>query len=447
MVTSKPEAKARNSGPIAARARAVLLSPGTLVVAAFAIRMLGLIAQEKSEPLIRMGYHPIAYELGNIANSIARGHGFSSPLEVDTGPTAWVTPVYVYLLAGIFKLAGIYSPASKLIIATLNCVFSAFVCIPLVLTGKRLFGEWTAGASGWVWVLLPSATYFSTQGVWDTSLCALMLSLLFWALIEVRESQRLRDWVGFGALGALALLTNAAYLSFLPLWYLWLAWERKRPGVQRLVAVAAVTVVIGLSPWMIRNYVVFHKFIPLRSNFGLEFYLGNNPQVGDSWSWWLHPYDNVEERNRFQQMGELTYMRAKQSQVLHFVRTHPARFAQLIWNRFVQTWTGASEPIADLWPGASWRIRFGFVRNCLLSLLSFVGLLFARRSRNPAVFPLFSLVLAFPVVYYVTHTSFRYRHPLDPLLILLAVYGVAEIYARLRQAVTWTGGRAQAIGN
>src|SRR5712691_3001953 len=34
-----------------------------------------------------------AGETGRIARSIVQGHGFSSPLHADTGPTAWMTPI------------------------------------------------------------------------------------------------------------------------------------------------------------------------------------------------------------------------------------------------------------------------------------------------------------------------------------------------------------------
>src|SRR5271155_4273887 len=50
-------------------------------------------------------------EAGRIARSIAEGEGFSNPLFGKTGPTAWLAPVFPYLLAGIFKIFGIYSKA------------------------------------------------------------------------------------------------------------------------------------------------------------------------------------------------------------------------------------------------------------------------------------------------------------------------------------------------
>ena len=49
------------------------------------------------------------------------------------------------------------------------------------------------------------------------------------------------------------------------------------------------------------------------------------------------------------------------------------------------------------------------------------------RAKNPYAFPLAVFPLLFPVVYYVTHTSLRYRHPIDPILIFLTVLAVYAI--------------------
>jgi len=53
--------------------------------------------------------HPFLFESGNIAVSLAKGNGFGSPFRVDTGPTAWMSPLYPLLLSGILRIFGIYT--------------------------------------------------------------------------------------------------------------------------------------------------------------------------------------------------------------------------------------------------------------------------------------------------------------------------------------------------
>src|ERR1700694_5069228 len=60
------------------------------------------------------------WEMGRVARSIAQGQGFSSPYEENTGPSAWEPPLYPYLMAGVFKVFGIYSYASAWALLSIN---------------------------------------------------------------------------------------------------------------------------------------------------------------------------------------------------------------------------------------------------------------------------------------------------------------------------------------
>ena len=131
----------------------LLGSPIFIVGFAFALRMLVMWMVWRQAPAPIKANIPYGYELGRVARAIAAGEGFSSPLrDLDTGPTAWFTPIYPYFVAGIFKLLGIYSEMSRVIIATANCAFAALTAIPIYAIAKRTFGEGVAIGAGWVWV-------------------------------------------------------------------------------------------------------------------------------------------------------------------------------------------------------------------------------------------------------------------------------------------------------
>jgi hypothetical protein len=55
------------------------------------------------------------------------------------------------------------------------------------------------------------------------------------------------------------------------------------------------------------------------------------------------------------------------------------------------------------------------------------GILALSRSRNIYAFPLAGVVIVYPVIYYVTHTALRYRHPIDPVVLLLSATLVAAL--------------------
>src|ERR1700704_5309221 len=276
----------------------LLTSPAFIALFAFGARMLVLAYIWESSQAPVKAFLPYGYELGRVARSIAAGKGFSSPLRlVDTGPTAWFTPIYPYLVAAIFKMWGIYSDMSRVIIATLNCGFAALTIGPIYSIAKRSFGEGVACGASWVWVFLPTALYFPVAWIWDTALTALIFILIFWATLALRGTRTIRPWAGYGAVWVVGGLINPSILSLFPFFLGWLVWnERKQAGPWVKHAAAALLLfTIGLAPWTIRNYRVFGKFIVLRSNFGLEFWLGDKPDDRDGAAQLFHAAHNPRE--------------------------------------------------------------------------------------------------------------------------------------------------------
>src|ERR1041385_3648815 len=71
------------------------------------------------------------WEIGWISRSLAEGRGFGSPFGSDTGPTAWIAPLYPSLQAVVFKLFGIQSLASAFVIRLIHCATAPVMCILL----------------------------------------------------------------------------------------------------------------------------------------------------------------------------------------------------------------------------------------------------------------------------------------------------------------------------
>ena len=403
----------------------------TIVLVAFIVRMaIFYPVTLRTDALMATDRIPFGAEAGAVAAAIAEGRGFSSPLRmVQTGPTAWFAPIFPYLLAGIFKLCGVYSYLSNLIIHTFSLACSAFTCWPIAAIAARAFGKKTAIAAAWAWVFLPTAIFYPVVWIWDTSLTGLWLALLIAATLKLRGSDRMSWWLGYGALWSIGALINPSILSVLPFLALWTLWPMRKQlkPAAKLASAAALVFVAGIAPWTIRNFVVFHQFIPLRSNFGLELWLGNNPGVAESWSPWLHPNDNLEEARAYARMTELPYMAEKEREGWAFIRSHPADMARFVFHRFTYHWLGVSDSPADLWPTAPLYFKLSIVYDAMFGLLAWLGALFALRTRNPAAYPLAIIMLVFPLVFYLTHTLVRYRHPMDPVMQILAAFAVVYV--------------------
>jgi len=375
---------------------------------------------------------PFGSETGAIAASIAAGRGFSSPLRfVRTGPTAWLAPIYPYLLAGVFKLFGTYTSASSLVMHTINCAFSAFTAWPIAAIGTIAFGKKTGRAAAWLWAILPTSVFYSIFWIWDTALAGLWLALLVLATLKLRGSGRLSAWIGYGALWAIGALINPSLLGVLPFLALWAIWPQTPARAARLAAASALIFLALLAPWTIRNYVVFHKLIPLRSNFGLELLLGMRADVPDGVRSPLHPNDNLDEARKYARMGEIAYMDDKQREALALIREDPANVALLTMRRLEENWLNLWDSPYDLWLAATFTDKLQMLGNALFSALCWLGALMALRARKDSALPLAMVLLAFPLVFYLTHASLRYRQPMDGIMLVLATYAVVDLLARL----------------
>src|SRR5947209_9112664 len=76
---------------------------------AFALRVGAIVLLHTYKFRTSDAHFSIGWEMGRIGEAIASGHGFSDPFEGRTGPTAWEPPLYPYIIAGVFRVFGIYT--------------------------------------------------------------------------------------------------------------------------------------------------------------------------------------------------------------------------------------------------------------------------------------------------------------------------------------------------
>ena len=400
-----------------------------MVLVALVLRV-GLIAWLHSYDFPSAWAHfAFGMETGSIAGSIASGEGFSSPFGKPTGPTAWVGPVYPYLCAVVFRLFGSFSPASGFVMLLLNSVFAALTCLTIVQIGERTLGRKVGLWAGWVWAAAPFFMQWTVTWVWDMSLSALLLSLLFLLALDLRHTGSWQKWIGFGLLWGVAALTNPSLLSFLPFSLAWAAYHlhREQQPWLRLLAIALFACGLAIAPWLVRNRVVFGETVFIRSNFWFEFHLGNY-HLSNGLGWrGKHPTVNAEEFEQYRRLGELGYVAQARQQALKFLREYPGEFVQLTLRRFRYFWDGTpvlySRAEVKLWQ--PWMV-LSFSLLALLGLARGLG-----RSVNGAgLFAL--LLLAYPALYYLTYANIRYRHAIEPELLLLTVYCLQQLATGLR---------------
>src|SRR5882724_2902846 len=337
---------------------------------------------------------PFGAEVCSIAEHIVLGKGFSSPFYQDTGPTAWIAPVYPYMCALVFRLFGIYSVASAIVLLGIQCIIAAATGVTIHALGRRTVGARAGFWAAWIWALSPIFFRWPVSWIWDFTASAFLLSAVFIVALDVAEQNTRKLWLSLGALWALIALTNPALLSVMPFTLLFAAL---------------------VSPWLIRNELVFGQPVFFRSNYWFEFHLGNYHMSNGMGYTGRHPGVNPDELKKYAAWGELRYIDYYKQDSFEFVRKYPSEFLDLTLHRALWFWDGS---LLIYWTREWWK-PWEFWP---LSLLGWLGLLFVF-TRRPRGWLLFAATLiVYPIPYYLAYPVVKYRHAIEPELLLLSVY-------------------------
>jgi 4-amino-4-deoxy-L-arabinose transferase-like glycosyltransferase len=369
------------------------------------------------------------YEMARVARALVSGFGYSDPFSGHTGPTAWVPPLYPLLIAAVFKVFGIYSLMSGWVLLALNSVFSAATALFVYEIAARCYDRRVAIWSGWVWALYPAAMQYAVRWVWETPLSTFLFAAVLVLALRMRgigetapdeNRQGLRQWLLLGLLWALIALSNSTMLLFLPVCGVWILLGARNFSVTMLHAVAAGALFVAcLAPWVWRNWIVLHAFVPTRSNFGAELYAGNGPgSYGFRYGVLVGLPEQDAQHRLYVKLGEIAYVRQRGELAKAYIASHPGHFAALSLKRFYFFWASVPHPSDKHW-------FLDFIRQvdfCLPSITGFWGLVFSLKRRIPASGLFAWAFVLLPLTYYFVTVEARFRHPLEPLIVILSVY-------------------------
>jgi len=393
-----------------------------------------------------LDHFQFGWEAGRIARAVATGQGYADPFMGHSGPTTWIPPLFPLLLAGVFKVFGVYTPISAFVILTIDSVFSAATALVIYEIAARCYdanshGNRVALWSAWLWALYPAAMQYGVHWIWDMALTTLLFTLTLVIALRVRaigdppsnrdpqvesqtNSQTTSRWAAFGLLWGLIALTNPSLLIVLPASGLWMLWGA-RSSITTLVSssakavVAALVLAACLAPWVYRNWQVFHAFIPTRGNLGAELYqstlLEND---GFPWGPTLPLAETAPEFLHYKAIGELAYVKEKDTAARIAIYQHPGRIAAWTLKRVYFFWASVPHPFEKtVLVEYTREINFGF-----LSVTGVLGLILSIRRKVPAAWLFAAIFLIQPMIYYAVTVQARFRHPLEPLIAIFTVF-------------------------
>ena len=398
-------------------------------------------------------YDQISYD--NLARRVLSGHGFSFgqpwwPVTAADAPTAHWSFLYTLYLVAVYGLFGYIPLAARIIQAVI-----AGILMPILLF--RLVNRVFATIVGLVVAALSAIYiyffYYAASLMTETFfIIGILWSFDIAQGIRYTESPRKKQWI---LLGLAMVMTTLIRQTFLPiigligLW-LWYAGKGMRLRIIKSFAFSIAIVILGIIPWSIRNYRVFHQFVLLNTNAGYAFYLANHPVFGNNFS-----NELVQEVSwgslipqEFLGMDEARLEKELMHRAVQSIVDDPGRYLLLSLSRFeaqFRFWPSPdSSVISNISRVGSFGLFLPFMcygfwlmtfrpEKYILYETSFTGNKFSKMItwlKTPV-----ALWLGFFCIYTLIHlaswAAIRYRLATDSVMIIFAAVGIVDLYDRL----------------
>ncbi len=173
---------------------------------------------------------------------------------------------------------------------------------------------------------------------------------------------------------------------------------------------------LTVSPWVIRNYRIFHRFVPGTTMGGHVFYEGNNPySTGGPCSY----FPSESEK-----MGEIERDKFLFNQTFKIIRGNPKRFIWLLCNKFKRYWSFF--PNAPGFQAPLYRL-LSFLAIGLPMPFFLVGFFLSFKFWRKTIF-LTGQIMFNTIFHIIFLASIRYRVPIEPFFIILGVFGLERIF-------------------
>ena len=396
-----------------------LIGIAFLIRLAFVVMMSVNSDREQGISIDAQSYRQIAQNLverGVFASAI------DPPYRLDIPSTFRppLTPLYLAAWHAAFGVKMFWGRVGLAIISALSCGLTYWL-------GERLFDRTVGIVAGLISCAYPFFLLLVYVPLTETlSIC---LTLIIMALLSSESCQtRLTcltatHSISLGAAFGLLLLNKASNMTIFSCVLFWAGMrslKTPRKGIAALALMLAVAALIIL-PWTLRNYRVTGAFIPINSNGGWTFYLGNNPTTDDNLTaleqgtanGWIPPQDAYLP---FADLA-LTDVSAREQRASalarQFIADHPAQFLRFALRKLIIFW----RPYPHLIDKITW------IPLAIFGVIGLLGSLTQWR-RHLLIYALFGSSMLIPIFF----TSMpRFRAPLIPFVIIYAAFALARL--------------------
>jgi len=363
-------------------------------------------------------------DFDTIAQNVLQGNGFSR-IPDSSVPMIRRVPLYPLFLALIYRLFGHSLDAVR--------VLQMFLVALTALIGYLAVCFIFKGESSFLSLLLiglwPPLIVLSTR-IMSETLNTFLLSLSILSLVMLLRRRSMTLAFVSGLLIGIATLCKASTAVF-PIFvfvFLILAYRSKKEALYHgLILIFAAA--IAISPWTIRNYLEFKRFIPIQLGISPALWVGTDISKGGRWEG-----EGKMPHHEFRKGLSEDHLYAEKfyfKEAIKNIKENPGGYLILMVKKAGGFWRRPS-----VGGGEKFGLKKILVRgsNYLLHYLAIVfgiiGSILVVKRRMLLGYPLILVISYYTLMYALLFAEPRYHIPVLPALIILAIYGFSRTLGR-----------------
>ena len=363
-------------------------------------------------------------EYDTYAWNVAEGNGYRGPspnVADQDHLTAYRAPAPSLFLAGLYVVFG-HTPVAAYVA---DAVLAALTVWFIFQITQRCFDRRAAWVAAVFYAFYPISLYYGltlNSEIFSTFL----LCSFVWCCLGIRDGRGMTWAIGAGTALGLVLLSKPAFVFLLPLLPLWAlnVCGRRMILWRRAIVIPALAALL-IAPWLIRNLMVMHAFIPFSTGGGSLLLQANNRQVIEDPSYYgyaVFDYCLPEYAGPIRGANDEVKRDAIAKKfAVQWLRANPDKWFYLLRSKFLRLWRveysgDRFHKLALILVGTYGIALAGFA----LTVLPFTKRML--RERHPGSI-MICMILATVACALVFHGQHRYRFPIDGFCIIIAAGG------------------------
>jgi tetratricopeptide (TPR) repeat protein len=355
-------------------------------------------------------------------------------------------PLYPYFLGLLYALFG----HQLFIVRVIQVLLGATSCVLLAQAGRDFFSPRAGIIAGVLLAIYPIAIFYDGL-IQKPVLDSFLLCVLLCILGRIITSANSKRWALAGVTLALLGLVreNALILAVvIALWIMLGFGDQPRPQRLKWIGSFICGLALILFPVALRNKLVGGEFHLTTSQFGSNFYIGNNEQADGSYQplragrgspeFEQRDATDLAEHALGRKLSPAEVSQYWTSKAVSFIRSNPGKWGRLAWRKWLLVWGKVElgdmeDPYTYSDSSVVLRILIHTFHFGVLCPLAAFGIAVTWKTHHQKSRWLVMMLISYAISVALFYVFGRYRFPLVPMLILFASGGLTALLPLLRE--------------